>query len=140
MTENHGQKKKKWQVNWIEQVAWPATLLKKRIWHKCFPVNFAKFLRTRFVTEHPGGCFWTYLFLSLLEKTAWKLKRRLIKELLLSMLLLYTRIFSTLKHLSFFKTKLVSHSIKARSHCNFSKPFLVYVVKIIERAILKKVS
>ena len=23
-----------------------ATLLRKRFWHKCFPVNFAKFLRT----------------------------------------------------------------------------------------------
>ena len=23
-----------------------ATLLKKRLWHRCFPVNFAKFLRT----------------------------------------------------------------------------------------------
>ena len=30
----------------------PATLLKKRIWHWCFPVNFAKFLRTPFLTEH----------------------------------------------------------------------------------------
>ena len=26
-----------------------ATLLKKRLWHKCFPVNFAKFLRTPLV-------------------------------------------------------------------------------------------
>ena len=26
----------------------PATLLKKRLWHWCFPVNFAKFLRTAF--------------------------------------------------------------------------------------------
>ena len=26
----------------------PATLLKKRLWHRCFPVNFAKFLRTLF--------------------------------------------------------------------------------------------
>ena len=26
----------------------PATLLKKRPWHRCFPVNFAKFLRTPF--------------------------------------------------------------------------------------------
>ena len=25
-----------------------ATLLKKRLWHRCFPVNFAKFLRTHF--------------------------------------------------------------------------------------------
>ena len=24
----------------------PATLLKKSLWHRCFPVNFAKFLRT----------------------------------------------------------------------------------------------
>ena len=30
----------------------PATLLKKRLWHRCFPANFAKFLRTL------GGCFW----------------------------------------------------------------------------------
>ena len=30
----------------------PATLLKKRLWHRCFPVNFAKFLRTPFPTEH----------------------------------------------------------------------------------------
>ena len=32
-----------------------ATLLKKRLWHRCFPVNFAIFLRnfvTSFVTEH----------------------------------------------------------------------------------------
>ena len=27
----------------------PATLLKKRLWHKCFPVNFVKFLTTPFL-------------------------------------------------------------------------------------------
>ena len=30
----------------------PATLLKKRLWHRCFPVNFAKFLRIPFLTEY----------------------------------------------------------------------------------------
>ena len=35
----------------------PATLLKKRLWHRCFPMNFAKFLRTSFFTEH----FWWLL-------------------------------------------------------------------------------
>ena len=30
----------------------PATLFKKRLWHRCFPVNFAKFLRTPLFTEH----------------------------------------------------------------------------------------
>ena len=29
-----------------------ATLLKKRVWHRCFPVNFVKFLRTPFYKEH----------------------------------------------------------------------------------------
>ena len=30
-------------------LAWPSTLLKKRLWHRCFPVNFVKFLRTPFL-------------------------------------------------------------------------------------------
>ena len=30
----------------------PATLLKESLWHRCFPVNFAKFLRTPFFTKH----------------------------------------------------------------------------------------
>ena len=29
-----------------------AILLKKRPWHRCFPVNFAKFSRTSFFVEH----------------------------------------------------------------------------------------
>ena len=32
----------------------PVTLLKKRLWHKCFPVNFAKFLRTPFLQDTFG--------------------------------------------------------------------------------------
>ena len=38
----------------------PATLLKKRFSNSCFPVNFAKFLRTPFLTEH---LLWLLLFL-----------------------------------------------------------------------------
>ena len=29
----------------------PVTLLKKRLWHRCLPVNFTKFLRTVFFTS-----------------------------------------------------------------------------------------
>ena len=29
-----------------------ATLLKKRLWHRCFLVSFVKFLRTPFFIEH----------------------------------------------------------------------------------------
>ena len=32
----------------------PAALLKKRLWHRCFPVNFAKFLRTSFLQNTSG--------------------------------------------------------------------------------------
>ena len=28
------------------------SFLIKRLWHRCFPMNFAKFLRTPFLTEH----------------------------------------------------------------------------------------
>ena len=36
----------------------PATLLKKRLWHRCFPVNFVKVLRTPFYRTPLGNCFW----------------------------------------------------------------------------------
>ena len=32
----------------------PATLFKTRLWHRCFPVNFAKFLRTLFLQNTSG--------------------------------------------------------------------------------------
>ena len=32
----------------------PATLLKKRLWHRCFPVNFAKSLGTPFLQNTSG--------------------------------------------------------------------------------------
>ena len=34
-----------------------ATLLRKRLWHRCFPVNFVKFLRTPFLQNTSGGQF-----------------------------------------------------------------------------------
>ena len=40
----------------------PATLLKKRLWHWCFPVNFAKFLRTFFYRTPLGDCFYRVRF------------------------------------------------------------------------------
>ena len=42
----------------------PATLSKKRLWHRCFPVNFAKFLWTLFFIKH---LWWLLLNLSKLS-------------------------------------------------------------------------
>ena len=36
----------------IKLHAWLAALLKKRLWYKCFSVNFAKLLRTPFFVQH----------------------------------------------------------------------------------------
>ena len=47
----------------------PTTLLKKSLWHRCFPVNFVKYLRTPFVTEH----LW-WLLLKIVESPHWILK------------------------------------------------------------------
>ena len=32
-------------------------LIKRRLWYRCFPVNFAKFLITNFLQNTLGGCF-----------------------------------------------------------------------------------
>ena len=37
-------------------------LLKKILWHRCFPINFAKFLRTPFITEHLSSLLLDYFF------------------------------------------------------------------------------
>ena len=45
-----------WQNFFLNKAAGltPATLLKKRLWQRCFPVNFEKFLRTPFLQDNPG--------------------------------------------------------------------------------------
>ena len=42
----------------------PATLLKKRLWRRCFPVNFTKFLRTPFFIEHLRWLLLNKMFLN----------------------------------------------------------------------------
>ena len=51
----------------------PATLLKKRVRHRCFPINFAKFLRTAFLQSTSEQL--------LLEFYALKLKSKIKKGL-----------------------------------------------------------
>ena len=52
----------------------PATLLKNRLWHRCFPVNFAKFLRTLFFHRTPlDECFCILRY----KDATWKLLFRM---------------------------------------------------------------
>ena len=50
-------KKRLGQSPFLTNLQAKGTLLKKRLWHMCFPVNFAKFLRTSFLQNTSGGCF-----------------------------------------------------------------------------------
>ena len=40
------------QQNSQENTCSRVSFSKKRLWHRCFPVNFVKFLRTPFFAEH----------------------------------------------------------------------------------------
>ena len=45
----------------------PATLLKRRLWHRCFPLSFARFLRTSFFIEHRLLLERSYIYLGVLN-------------------------------------------------------------------------
>ena len=40
----------------------PANSLKMRLWHRCFPVNFTKFLRTPFLQNTSGRLLLDFVF------------------------------------------------------------------------------
>ena len=46
----------------------PATLLKKRLWCRCFPVNFTKFLRTPFFREHIWWLLLNYVIIKIFSR------------------------------------------------------------------------
>ena len=41
----------------VSKVSEPANLLKNRLWYRCFPGNFVKFLRTPFLQNNSGRLF-----------------------------------------------------------------------------------
>ena len=45
------------QESTCARVSEACNFIKKRLWHRCFPVNFAKFLRTSFYRAPLGDCF-----------------------------------------------------------------------------------
>ena len=61
----------------------PATLLKKSLWHRCFPMNFAKFLGTPFL-QNTFGRLLLYLFWlkTLKNLTSQKISKWEIQQLL----------------------------------------------------------
>ena len=54
----------------------PSTLLKMRLWHRCFPMNFLKVLRTPYFTEH---LWWLLLRFCIIHRKYWCWSLFLIK-------------------------------------------------------------
>ena len=54
-----------WQSLFFNKVAGlrPATFLKKRLWHRCFPVDSVTFLRIPFYTEHLWWLLLIFVFI-----------------------------------------------------------------------------
>ena len=61
----------------------PATLLKKRFWHRCFPVNFTKFLRTSFSQNTSRRLPWSMSLLLTLNKLIFSIYRQIFMSVLL---------------------------------------------------------
>ena len=105
----------------IKLQVWGLQLYKKRDWHRCFPVNFVKFLRTPFFKEH----FW-WLLLGVLRKFAKCTGKYLCQSLFLIKGVLHGCFaVNFVKFLStpfFHKTPLVA----ASTICRNSFHFLVY--------------
>ena len=85
--------------NKVAGLAWPAALLKKRLWHRCFPVNVAKFLRTSFlkITSARLLLFFLKMILIFKLRTNCKLKTKALKntcaEVDIYILILWTHSF-----------------------------------------------
>ena len=91
----------------ITLLAAPATLLKKRLWHRCFPVNFEKFIRTPFLQNTSGGCFWTWANFKLVISLSCKKERgrglqtTKITEMTLAEIKLSNKVSGNIQHIFF---------------------------------------
>ena len=82
----------------------PATLLKKRPWHRCFPLNFMKFLRIPFS-----------------QNTSWRL-------LLNSKKLTYSLPFHSPKQVYFIENRFLEKKILVPTK-SLSRGYLIYLIK-----------
>ena len=94
-------------------------LLKKRLWQRCFPVNFGKFLRTRFLQKPPGDCFWISFWVTIvwhcIQYTLFSacissIEKILFLWYLLKIKILFYRDYN-IKSKSFWYSKILKYSI-----------------------------
>ena len=57
----------------------PATFFKKKLWHRCFPVNFAKFRRTPFLTVYLRWLLLLFQILLVIHKLVTKSHKEILR-------------------------------------------------------------
>ena len=97
------------RVSFLIKLQASAILLKTRLWHRCFPVNFTKFLITTFSQNTSGGCFCQEYFWI----TSWKT-------------MFYVYLFLLLQRIRFLNQKVVVVFIR-KIQCRYQK-MLFYVL------------
>ena len=80
--------------------------LKKRPWHRCFPVNYAKFLRTAFLSGH----------------LRWLFLKRLHKIIILVLLCL----------LNFVSVFLKNWTLQSKSYCSWQKYLIIKTLGMLQ--------
>ena len=104
------------QSVFVNKVAGPraTTLLKKRLLHRCFPLNFVKFLRTLSLWNTSGGCFCvlTYFVLLLFNSMLISFPQTVLK-------VCWNREYISLYYLQWVSTKLGLNSGYYGQYCLF---------------------
>ena len=88
-------------LKWLLQL-----YLKKRPWHRCFPVNYAKFLRTAFLSGH----------------LRWLFLKRLHKIIILVLLCL----------LNFVSVFLKNWTLQSKSYCSWQKYLIIKTLGMLQ--------
>ena len=115
-------------------IKFTATLLKKRFWHRCFPVNFKKLLTTHFYRTPPGECFWGFwvIFTSFLFSFI-ALRKNLFLEIYslkkIQIALFFKNLWKNYVAIVFFSLIKVKHKIKLISMINRLNRFLTSFTK-----------
>ena len=113
-----------------------ATLLKRRLWHTCFPVNFAKILRTPFLQNTTWQLLLSLVSISLLQQNFFETTARMnVTHNPDHVSILFLWIFSVSLFLVLWKLQSLYHILKMKK-CAFIKNLCVRNLKLVLKTIV----
>ena len=107
------------QESFLESGLKVCNFIKKRLQHRCFPVNIAKFLRTAFSQNTSSGCFWfhnrnkyksTCVFINISKFTIIIIKK-LLKKMEMAIVQVWKKHFFIYKFILLLRKVITVHKI-----------------------------